>query len=108
MALAHEERAVLVEHGVQAGRARAALQPQQNGRGVRTGRRREEPEEQVGIVPVVHGQVTGIALDGRFYGGHLGRDTGLVDQPVPDHGRQVQGAVVVGRRADDRGQQQRQ
>jgi len=79
VALAHRERTVFVEHGVQAGRAGAALQPQHDGRvfGARHGR--EEPEEHVGTVRLVHGQVTGVAFDGRLQGFHFGLESRLVD-----------------------------
>lgn len=94
---AHGERAVLVEHRVQAGQARAALKPHQYWRVAGTGGGREEPEEHVGIERFVHGQVTGVTLHRRgVFQVHPGFRLGLADLTVAYHGRQEQGAAVVG------------
>jgi len=89
MGLGHRERAVFVEHGVQAGHTRPALQPQHDGRVLGAVHGREEPEEHVGTVHFVHGQVTGVALDGRLQGFHPRRGSCLVDPARLYQGRQV-------------------
>jgi len=95
MALGHRERAVLVEHGVDAGRARAALQPQHDGCVRGAAHCREEPEEHVGTMLLVHSQVTGVALDGRLQGFHLARGPCLVDLACLYQGRQVQSPIAT-------------
>jgi len=88
---------VLVEHRKQAGRARASLQPQHDGRAAGPVRGGEEPEEQVGQQRLVHGQVTGATVHRRrraVVQAHFARGPRLVDPAVAYHGRQVQRPVV--------------
>jgi len=89
MGLGHRERAVLVEQAVEAGCTRAALQPQHDGCVRGAAHCREEPEEHVGTVLLVHSQVTGVALDSRFRGFHIARGTRLLDPACLYQGRQV-------------------
>jgi len=70
------------------------LQPQHDGCVFSATHGGEEPEEHVGTVRLVHGQVTGVALDGRLQGFHLRRGSRLVDPARLYQGRQVKGPVA--------------
>jgi len=89
MGLGHRKRAVLVEQGVEAGRTRASLKPQHDGCVGGAAHCREEPEEHVGTVLLVHSQVTGVALDSCLQGFHIARGPRLLDPACLYQGRQV-------------------
>jgi len=91
--LVHRERAVLVEHRVQATGARASLQPQHDGRVRLSVGGREEPEEHVGTVLLVHGQVTGATFGRAVVKVHFALCARLVNPTVAYHWRQVKGLV---------------